>query len=187
MINRVCSRYEIGSAVTNRYFTCSTGDLASGAAFNGRVIDRLGLGGNRIFENVTAAISVHSTVGSTGADKLVTLSVKLQHGDSSGGGDMADYSTGMQNTDQNFFTTAMTTEYQNWSTGIQYLEHQSWYNITAAKRYIRAVGVVTKPGGTTTTAASSIDQLLADLHLTFQTADYTPPRLTTSTSTSTST
>jgi len=187
MINRSIGIYVPGAAVTNVVFTCSTGDVASGAAVTGKVIDRLGLGANRIFEQAEAAVSCHTTAGSTGTDKKVTLSIKLQHGDSSGGGDMADYSTGYQSADQNFFTTAETTPLQNWSTGPLAVAHQSWYNVIPAKRYIRAVGTVTKNGISTSTAAGSYDRFFTDLHVRFGTADYNPPSLTTSTSTSTST
>lgn len=187
MINRNIGIHVPGATVQNKYFTCSTGDLASAAAFNGRIIDRLGLGANRIFEDASVAITAHTTVGSTAADKKITLSVKLQHGDSSGGGDMADYSTGMQSADQNFFTTAESTAYQNWTTGPIFLGHQSWYNVIPAKRYVRAVGTLTKGGTTTSTAAGSVDGIYANLHVRFGTADYDPPTLSTSTSTSTST
>ncbi len=187
MINRQLGQHVIGVAVEQRVYTCSTGDVASAADINGRVIDRLGLGGNRIFENVSVGVAVYTTVGSTAADKRITLGVRLQHGDSSAGGDMADYSTGSQSVDKNFFTTAESTAYQNWSTGVTHLSHQSWYNVIAAKRYVRPVGVVTRGGSTTSTAASSIDILNATLSLWFNTPDYGPPSLSTSTSTSTST
>jgi hypothetical protein len=188
MINRDVGIHVPGAAVTNRVFTCSTGDLLSGAALNGRVVDRLGLGGNRIYENCEVAMTAQTTVGSTAADKKITLSVKLQHGDSSGGGDMADYSTGQTNPDQSFWTTAESTAYQNWSTGVMAFAHQSWYNIIPAKRYIRGVGVATKGGTTTSTAAGTVDQVLVDLNLTFRKSDVSAPQtLSTSTSTSTST
>ena len=187
MINRDVGIIVPGASVQNKYFTCSTGDLASAAAFNGRIIDRLGLGAQRIYEQAEVGISAYTTVGSTAADKRITLSVKLQHGDSSGGGDMADYSTGMQNADQNFFTTAESTAYQNWTTGVIHLGHQSWYNVIPAKRYIRAVGTLTKGGTTTSTAAGSVDGIYANLCIRFGTPDYGAPSLSTSTSTSTST
>jgi hypothetical protein len=187
MINRLDGIHVPGAATVSKVFTCSTGDVLSGAAINGRIVDRLGLGGNRIFENCQVGLSVRTTVGSTALDKKITLSVKLQHGDSSGGGDLADYSTGMQSADQNFFTTAESTAYQNWSTGVIALGHQSWYNVIPAKRYVRAVGIVTRGGTTTSTAAGTIDTVNADLHLTFSKPDYAPPSLSTSTSTSTST
>lgn len=187
MINRNIGIVVPGSTVQQKVYTCSTGDILSGAAINGRIIDRLGLGGNRIFEDASVGITAYTTVGSTAADKRITLGVKLQHGDSSGGGDQADYSTGYQAADQNFFTTAESTAYQNWTTGVLYLGHQSWYNVIPAKRYVRAVGFLTKGGTTTSTAAGSVDYLYANLMVRFGGADYDPPTLSTSTSTSTST
>ena len=187
MINRNIGIVVPGVAVPQKVFTCSTGDVLSGAAINGRIIDRLGLGANRIYETAEVALNAYTTVGSTSAIKNITLSVKLQHGDSSGGGDQADYSTGYQNTDQNFFTSADTTTLQNWSTGVMAIGHQSWYNAIAAKRYVRAVGTITKGGPTTSTAAGSIDAVWSNLVVRFGGADHSPSVSSTSTSTSTST
>lgn len=188
MINREELKCVPGAATPSKVFTCSTGDVASGAAINGRIIDRLGLGGGQIFENVMAGISVLTTVGSTAADKRITLAVKIQHGDQASGSDMADYSTGQQSADKNYFTTAETTTLQNWSTEVLALSHESTYNVIAAKRYIRAVGVVTRAAGATSTAASSIDTVNANLYVTFTKPDRTKDlSLSTSTSTSTST
>lgn len=187
MINRNIGIVVPGLAVQQKVFTCSTGDILSGAAINGRVIDRLGLGAGRIFQTAEVGINAYTTVGSTSAIKNFTLSAKLQHGDSSGGGDMADYSTGMQNADQNFFSAAESTAHQNWTTGVIHLNHQSWYEVTAAKRYVRAVGFITKGGPSTSTAASSIDACYANLVVRFGGADHNPSVLSTSTSSSTST
>jgi hypothetical protein len=187
MINRHIGLYVPGIATQQKTYTCSTGDVASAAAINGRVIDRLGLGGARIYETAEPSITCYSTVGSTAADKKLTLSIKLQHGDSSGGGDMADYSTGMTNADQNFWTTAESTAYQNWSTGTQFFAHQSWYNVIPAKRYVRPVGVWTRNGNTTSTAAGSVDNMYVTLGMRFGGADVDPVATSTSTSTSTST
>lgn len=187
MIIRGVGIHRPGLSVQNKVYTCSTGDVASGSAINGLIIDRLGLGGNRIYETCEVGITAQTTVGSTAADKKITLSAKLQHGDSSGGGDMADYSTGNTNADQSFWTTAESTAYQNWTTGVMAFGHQSGYNVIAAKRYIRGVGTITKNGSTTSTAAGSVDYVLADLNLRFGAPDYYAATLTTSTSTSTST
>jgi hypothetical protein len=168
-------------------FTCSTGDVLSGAAINGRVIDRLGLGRNRVYEHAIPFISAYTTVGSTAGDARVTLSIKLQHGDSSGGGDMADYSTGMQAADASFRTTAESTAHQNWSTGPQFWAHQSHYNVIPAKRYVRPVGIWTRGGSSTSTGAGSIDYNYVSLGVMFSGPDHAGEALTTSTSTSTST
>src|SRR5690349_6416616 len=106
MLNRLSEFIVPGVSAQQKVFTCSTGDGASAAAINGREIDRLGLGGGRIYESAEPFIHVYTTVGSTAADQKVTLSIKLQHSDSSGGGDMADYSTGMTAADAVFRTTA---------------------------------------------------------------------------------
>ena len=187
MINRHIGIIVPGVSTPQKVFTCSTGDVLSGAAINGRIIDRLGLGSGRIYGTAEVGLNAHTTVGSTSGIKNFTLSVKLQHGDSSGGGDMADYSTGMTNQDQNFFSAAETTAYQNWSTGVIHLNHQSWYEVTAAKRYVRGVGVITKGGPSTSTAGTSIDGIWANLVLRFGGADHSPSVSSTSTSTSTST
>ncbi len=167
MINRLSGVSVPGVAAQQKVFTCSTGDVLSGAAINGRVIDRLGLGRNMIYETAEPFIHAYTTVGSTALDQKVTLSIKLQHGDSSGGGDMADYSTGMQSADAIFRTTAESTAYQNWSTGPQFWGHDSEYNIIAAKRYIRPVGVWTRGGTTTSTAAGSVDYQYVTLGVRF--------------------
>lgn len=189
MINRLHGKSEPGIAVQQKVYTCSTGDVASGAAINGRVIDRLGLGRNRIFEFAEPFIHAYTTVGSTAADQRVTLSIKLQHGDSSGGGDMADYSTGMQEPDLNFRTTAESTAFQNWSTGAQFYGHDSEYNVIAAKRYIRPVGVFTRNGSSTSTAAGSIDNAYVTLGVRFSGPEhsYSQSWVGNSTTTSTST
>ncbi len=167
MINRLSGVSVPGVAAQQKVYTCSTGDVASGAAINGRVIDRLGLGRNRFYETAEPFIHAYTTVGSTALDQKVTLSIKLQHGDSSGGGDMADYSTGMQSADAIFRTTAESTAYQNWSTGPQFWGHDSEYNVTAAKRYVRPVGVWTRGGTTTSTAAGSVDNQYVTLGVRF--------------------
>ena len=187
MINRNIGRVVPGLTVEQKLFTCSTGDVLSGAAINWKVIDRLGLGAKYQFRAVTPFIHVYSTVGSTAADQKVALDIKLQHGDSSGGGDMADFTTGMQPSSRTFLTTAMTTPMQNWSTGLFSFDHGGEYELTAAKRYIRAVGTWTRGGSATSTAAGSIDTQYAWMGLAFKEADNSPFVDTTSTSTSTST
>lgn len=187
MINRQYGLNVPGIAVQQKVFTCSTGDVLSGAAINGRVIDRLGLGKNRIWEYAEPFIHCYTTIGSTGLDQRVTLSIKLQHGDSSGGGDMADYSTGMQSPDASFQTTAMSTAMQNWSTGLQYWSHDGEYNVIAAKRYVRPVGVFTRGGTTTSTAAGSVDGAYITMGVRFASPDHADSASSTSTSTSTST
>lgn len=191
MINRLSGVNVPGLAVQNKVFTCSTGDVLSGAAINGRVIDRLGLGRGRIFEHASPYIHAYTTVGSTAADAKITLAIKLQHGDSSGGGDMADYSTGMTPSDAVFLTSAMTTAMQNWSTGVQHWGHEGQYNVIPAKRYVRAVGTWTRGGSSTSTAVGSIDYNFVNMGIRFSGPDLADSQVgplgSTSSSTSTST
>jgi hypothetical protein len=190
MINRNPGKIVPGLAVQQKGFTCSTGDVLSGATINGRILDRLDLGNQRIFGCAEPFITAYTTVGSTstGMGVATTLSIKLQHGDSSGGGDMADYSTGMQPTDANFLTSQQTTSFQNWSTGPVYFAHQGYYEVTAAKRYVRPVGVWTRGGFTTSTAAGSVDAAYLNMGVRFGSPDVQSfPYSSTSTSTSTST
>ncbi len=113
---------------------------------NGRVIDRL----SDLFTNgvplvASPVTNVYSSRGTTSLAPKLVLGVKLQHGDSSGGGDMADYSTGSQPDDKTFFTSARTTSYSQWSTEAARLQsNPSYYDLRAAKRYIRAVHTVDK-------------------------------------------
>ena len=179
--------------LTTLVFTCSSGDVASGAAINGRVIDRLGL----VFATAGAvALSPRdkpytvepfcfaSVPGSTSTLKNVSLDIKLQHGDSSGGGDMADYTTQDQPVTANYFNAAMTTDMVNWTTG-SFIVHSNpaQYELTGAKRFIRAVGVVTKFGVSTSTATDGTPVVLG---LNFREFTYANPA-TVSTSSSTST
>jgi hypothetical protein len=112
----------------------------------GRVIDRLS---DLFTKNVPLvacpATHLYSSRGTTSLAPKLALGVKLQHGDSSGGGDMADYSTGSQPDDKVYFTSARTTAYAYWTTEGQRLpSNQSYYDLKAAKRYIRAVHTVDK-------------------------------------------
>lgn len=139
--------------------TVGIGDLTDGfistacfVANNGRVIDRLlyPVGGNYNAASVASYLS--STVGSTAAGRKFVLGVKLQHGDSSGAGDMADYSTGSQPNDVIYFgSTNRTSDMQTWdlvgastgglSTGFIYAASlPGYYDLRGAKRYIRVVG-----------------------------------------------
>lgn len=157
-----CSTANIPTNTANPLFSTgnSTGNIvysSSGAA--GRIIDRLSslFTKNRFFVAVPATL-FYSSRGSTEANRQLTIGVKLQHGDSSGGGDMADYSTESQPADKVYFTAARTTAYQNWTTDdidggstgpIRLMSDQSYYDLRAAKRFIRAVHTVTKNKATT--------------------------------------
>lgn len=180
--------------LTTLVFTCSTGNVLSAAAINGKVIDRLGTmvatAGATALGTRDKALCVEpflfATVqGSTGTAKNVSLDIKLQHGDSSGAGDMADYTTQDQPATAQYFGSVMTTDMMNWTTG-SFVVHSNpcQYELTGAKRFIRAVGVVTKFGDSTSTGTDGVPVVLG---LDFREFTYANPNpVSTSSSTSTS-
>lgn len=150
------------------FVTCSTGNQApfgtgttanvvqssdGAAGVSGRIIDRL----SELVDRYPVAMPftvLESTKGSTEADRKVTLGVKLQHGDSSGGGDMADYSTGSQPSDKSYFSTARTTDMKQWdgtfsTGGMRVASAPAYYDLRAAKRFIRGVHIASKNRVTT--------------------------------------
>ena len=167
--------FTVRSLEDRGFITCSTGQIAGSGGFfstmastanlvastdgavgiSGAIIDRLGdLLGHTRFTVAMPTTFFHSTRGSTGADRKISLGVKLQHGDSSGGGDLADFSTGSQPTDKVYFSTARTTDMANWDTtgssgGARLSSPSAYYDIRAAKRFIRAVHLVYKANATT--------------------------------------
>ncbi len=193
---------ELGKCIPAFYgskavYSCSTGDVASGSAINGSVIDRLGLG------QPTAGLNALGTrdrpltampflfgwqvTGSTFVGKNVTVAVKLQHGDSSGGGDMADVTRadGATATAANFYNSTLSTDYQGWTTApIEVFSNPFFYELSGVKRYVRAVGTVTKFSGATTTEGT--DTIRCKMGIYFGEDTYQLPALvTTSSSTST--
>lgn len=162
--------FVIPSLEDRLFVTCSTGSqgiagagsttnvvqssAAAAGATTGRIIDRLG---DQLTQRFTVAMPftlLQSTRGSTEADRLHTVGVKLQHGDSSGGGDMADYSTGSQPDTRNFFTTARSSDMASWdsagSTGaFRGMSNPAYYDLRAAKRYIRVAHIASKNRVTT--------------------------------------
>jgi hypothetical protein len=120
----------------------------------GVVIDRIGpLVGAR-YNVAMPAAHYHASAGSTEADRKITIGVRLQHGDSSGGGDMADYSTQNVQAARQYFSTARTSEMKNWdaslSTGALFAHSApTYYDLRAAKRYVRVAIPVFKNRVTT--------------------------------------
>lgn len=133
---------------------CSTGyDSVSGAAINGAVIDLAAEdhGGVR-YRVASVAAHMWSTLGSTAADKKLSLALKLQHGTSPSGGDMADYSTGFIPDARIFNTSDMTTPMSAWSTALfAGAGPRNAWDLRAASRYIRAVLTPTINDQSTTT------------------------------------
>lgn len=161
---------------------CATLDSTQGSSLTGDVIDRL-----QTEQRYYAAVPfmVGKGYGTTYADKKVSFTTKIQHGDSSGGGDMADYSTGQATDAVIFQTSAETTPMRHWSTGIQYFygSDKAW-GLHGAKRYIRCVGTPLINGGnTTSTADTSIIRTVLGMAL--LTPEKSPFLYTCSTATST--
>lgn len=163
-------------------------DNGSGTTFLGRIIDRLGdmISGAR-WQACIPAAKLWTTRGTTEADAMMQLGVRLEHGDSSGGGDMARYSTDQQPADVTFFTTQRTTAESEYSTGeVRFQTGPAMYDLRAAKRWIRVAVFARKNRATTESSGTEGGRLSADL--TFIGADRYPPAPWTSQgSTSTST
>lgn len=149
VIDSLNERSLITCSTGNQVFAGSTANnlVSTGiaASANGRVIDRLAALLTARYTVAMPSTFLYASRGSTEANRELYLGVKLQHGDSSGGGDMADYSTGSQPSDRVFFGQARTTDFKSWdegdrSTGAFYGASQPcYYDLRGAKRYIRAV------------------------------------------------
>lgn len=120
-----------------------------------------------------------STAGSTEVDRKTGLGVYLQHGDSSGGGDLAEYSTASRVDDRLYFgTTKRTSDMLSWdygdrSTGQLYaVSHPAYYDLRNAKRYLRVVTRVGKNSVTTDTSGEEGSRVGA--LITFLAADQLP-------------
>lgn len=143
-------RIIITCSTANQILAATGNVVAHAVAINGRVLDRLDTQyGGGILTKATVGAYLWASRGTTEADRKLTLALKLQHGDSSAGGDAADYSTGQQPADQIFFTSVQTTVMANWSTGAYFGEEAGQYDVTAAKRYLRTVVTPTKNRVTT--------------------------------------
>lgn len=136
----------------------------------GRVVDRLRQPIGTRYSAAVVSGWLHSTRGSTEADAKLTIGVKLQHGDSSGGGDMADLSTGSQPSTRNYFSSARSTAHASWdgteSTGEIYaMSNPGVYDLRAAKRYVRVAVPVAK--NRVTTESSGPEQARVGGSITF--------------------
>lgn len=145
----------------------------------GRVIDRLRQPIGARFQFAAPQAFVSSTRGSTEADRKITIGARLQHGDSSGGGDMADFSTGSIQAARQYFTTARTTDMLSWdggeSTGPLYAaSNVGVFDLRAAKRYLRVAVPVLK--NRVTTESSGDEQARVSAVVTFLEGDQFPAR-----------
>lgn len=139
---------------TISYTSSPAGDVRSGCSISsGTLIDRTKLGRNY---NACVPFAIGKGNASTEVDAKLTLGIKLQHGDSSGGGDLADYSTQSQPTDAVFMSSAMTTSYTNWTTGDKVIQsNPGVYDLRGAKRYLNVVLTPTIQFNSTSTATSA--------------------------------
>jgi hypothetical protein len=144
---------------THQTADCGTGgvDSTSGGVFNGSVIDRLALGPAFTHAQPFLVGQLPGTTSTAGA-RFRSVAVKLRHGDSSGGGDLADFSTGMISAATPFFTTqGESTDWKNWTTGnVRLQTSHVMFPLLGAKRFITAAGTITGPGLTTATAAGNL-------------------------------
>lgn len=166
---------DIGDVATAKGSQVSSGGMAS---INGNVIDRLRFPLGALYDAATVQAFLESTRGSTEADRKLALGVLLQHGDSSGGGDMAELSTGARPRERVFFSSARTSDQLNWdaaeSTGPIYLaSHAGFYDLRGAKRYVRAQ--VRAGKNSVTTESSGDEQSRVSGVIVFQAGDQLPP------------
>lgn len=140
----------------------------------GRVVDRTRFPLGTKYDGVVAQSWVTSTRGSTEADRKITIGCRLQHGDSSGGGDMADYPTTSTQSGvptqvvRQYFSTARTTDMLAWdateSSGALYApSNPSFYDIRNAKRYVRVAVPVQKNRVTTESSGDEQSRVGASL------------------------
>lgn len=108
----------------------------------GRVIDRLGVPLGTYYNVAAINATLTATRGSTETNRKVALGCYLLHGDSSGGGDMAEYAHDSQPNDRTYFGTGRTSDMANWdgslSTGpLNATTNPAYYDLRAAKRYLQ--------------------------------------------------
>lgn len=159
-------------------------------AVEGRIIDRTRYPIPVHYNAATIQAVLHSSRGSTEADRKLAVGAVLNHGDSSGGGDMAEYSTGSRPQDRLYFSSARTTDMASWdiaeSSGAVYaMSNPGTYDLRAAKRYLRVDARVGK--NRVTTESSGDEQSRVSATITFLSGDDVPGGLDTTSPMSTST
>ncbi len=177
--------------------TGSTGHIVNHCStYYGQVIDRTELGAN--FQSVDVSLSLQSSWGTTeGADpRRLEVNVWLQHGASSGGGDMANLAPPATIAATNFFTTVDTTDMWKASTyGGRLLNETlnpgvvvvNQFDLNGAYRYLRPAFSISRK--VASTCSQNVEGAWLSNMLIFRDADRWPPKplLANSTSTSTST
>lgn len=149
-------------------------DSTDKGTFNGAVIDRLALGNHFTHAQPFLFGEGLSNTGNTGGQKRVLLDVFLKHGDSSGGGDLAEVDTGLRTAQQVNYTTAGTTGEYAWSTGTVRVQHYANpYSLLGVKRFIAPSGIMERAGVVTSTAAGGL--LTLTLGVNMLQSDEEPP------------
>ena len=144
---------------------CATGgDATSGGVLVGAIVDRLALGA-AFTHAIPSFTGQYPGTTSTQGARYITLLTKMRHGDSSGGGDLADMSTGLIPDPMPFYTSqGESTDWKGWSTGLQRMQfsHKA-YPLMGAKRFLAPAVIVQRIGATTATAAGNL--VTGSLHL----------------------
>jgi hypothetical protein len=152
-------------------------DSTDKGTFNGAVIDRLALGQH--FTHVQPFVFGEglSNTGSTGGQKRVLLDVFLKHGDSSGGGDLAEVDTGLRTAQQVNFSTAGTTGEYTYTTGTVRVQHSANpYPLLGLKRWLAPSAIMERAGVVTSTAAGGLLTLTLGVNM-LQPDEEPPSRL----------
>ena len=160
-----------GTTSTDTFTVQSSAADAVGIA--GRTIDRLGDELRTRYYYAEPFAYLFATRGSTEANRFLSLEVALQHGDSSGAGDMAAFSTVSNPGRRNFFSPVGSTEMGLYSSGSFYGQTPpSFYDLRPAKRYIRTLTYAFK--NRVTTESSGDEHLRVGGGLSFRGADELP-------------
>lgn len=137
---------------------CSTnGDSTSGGTFNGSIVDRMALGYSYTHAQPVLIGELPATTSTAGA-RFVSLSIKLRHGDSSGGGDLADLNTGLDaDAVEHYTTQGESTDWKTFTTGLLRMQcSPKAYPLMGAKRFIAPAATVLRAGRATSTAAGNL-------------------------------
>lgn len=136
---------------------CATGGGAtSGGTITGGVIDRLSLGRHYSYAAPFVIGTLTGNTSTTGGH-TAKIDIFLKHGDSSGGGDLAEISTGLRVAQQQFYNTGeLTTDYKAWTTADISVQHTgTYYHLLGCKRWLAPAAIITRPGLSTNTQGNT--------------------------------
>lgn len=160
------------------------------ASTQGRIIDRLKELPGTHYNVAVVQAQLNSTRGSSEADRKLAVGALLMHGDSSGGGDMAEYSTGNRAEERILGTSARTTDMANWDTSLSSgpmfgYSNAGYYDLRGAKQFLLVQPRAGK--NSVTTESSGDEQARIGATVTFLAGVDLPPDLDTTGPLSTST